>query len=430
MSLPAFHNKFLEMYRLYTADTESPELFHVWSALTGISATLGRRCYLPFGVRPIYPNLFVILVGPPATRKGTAMDTMMNLVRTCTNVRFGPDDTGGNRQGLIAAYQSGEGLDKDTEDEINSALNASSEAMLERLANVELEITPRHKADMFNLCIAAEEFTSLTGAGNGEILTFLQRCYDGKRYDYQTKHDLYVLHDPLMTLIGCTTPTYIASCIPAEAVGQGFMSRIILVYAPHKKKMIPWPDPLAEIYETQVKSRLSEIQYKFEGPFEFAAEAREFMTKAYQDGATIKDHRFLYYMERRHTHMLKVAMAMAAADGRMHVSLHDVQDAEALLEYTEQFMPEALGEFGMSPLAKAKQRMMEFLTSTNEPVTTQVLWGVMHRDMTQRDFPLALADMVQSGKIAMIQTNAGQAYMARGTTATERKVLDTLMEAK
>ena len=52
-------------------DTEAPRAFWMWGALYTIGATLRRQVWLPFGIQNIYPNLYVLLVAPPAkARKG------------------------------------------------------------------------------------------------------------------------------------------------------------------------------------------------------------------------------------------------------------------------------------------------------------------------------------------------------------------------
>src|SRR3546814_1384868 len=45
MSVPEFHTPFLNHYMAMVEDTESPRLFHLWSAITGAAAALGRRCF-------------------------------------------------------------------------------------------------------------------------------------------------------------------------------------------------------------------------------------------------------------------------------------------------------------------------------------------------------------------------------------------------
>src|SRR3546814_16284416 len=68
-SVPEFHTPFLNHYMAMVEDTESPRLFHLWSAITGAAAALGRRCFFQLGPITVYPNHYTLLVGTPASRR-------------------------------------------------------------------------------------------------------------------------------------------------------------------------------------------------------------------------------------------------------------------------------------------------------------------------------------------------------------------------
>jgi len=103
MPVPNFETAYLNEYLRMVEDTESPRIFHIWAAVFAVSAALGRRCWLPFGVFDVYPNHYILLVGTPGTRKSTAASLTRKLLKASTGVRFAPADTGGQRQGLINA---------------------------------------------------------------------------------------------------------------------------------------------------------------------------------------------------------------------------------------------------------------------------------------------------------------------------------------
>ena len=55
--------------------TEAPEHFHFFVATSLISAVLGRKIYLPWGTRNLFPNTYVTLIGnSTVTRKTTSID--------------------------------------------------------------------------------------------------------------------------------------------------------------------------------------------------------------------------------------------------------------------------------------------------------------------------------------------------------------------
>ena len=63
---------FFDLYFEYTGETESPQIYHRWCALSMVGALLGRRVYLPFGHAPIYPNMYIMLEGNPGARSAEA----------------------------------------------------------------------------------------------------------------------------------------------------------------------------------------------------------------------------------------------------------------------------------------------------------------------------------------------------------------------
>ena len=408
-----FQNSFLNTYLEYVEDTESPRIFHIWSAIAAVGACLGRRVYLPWGIGPIFANNYILLVGPPAVRKSTAMMRAKKLLTNATKVRFAPDDTGGQRQGLIGAML-GEETDKEKEElrkELGMAAGMTAESLSVDTLNklqMSIEIDPRDKHCMF---ATSSEFASFIGTNASEILTFLIRVYDGDDYDYRLKSTRESLENPLLSILGCTNPTDIATSMPAEAIGKGLMSRIILVHAREKYKLIARPKPLDPNLQAQIEGVFRDAFYKLDGAMEETPEAQEYLDGLYAKGLGVNDPRFVYYSERRHMHLIKTGMCLAAGRGSMQITATDYREANLLLQVTESAMPEALGEYGLSPLATAKQRLVEFIAHANEPVGAQTLWAMMHRDIKAMDFQHCLSDLVNANQLRLVDTPTGKKYV-------------------
>jgi len=400
--LDGITNEFLQDYLRYTEHTEPPKMMHVWAALSGVSACLGRRCWIETGIGSIYPNLYVLLVGPPGTRKTTAMNNVKKLVEKNTQVRFAPKDTAGQRQGLITAMQGEK--EEELEDgllDVASAIASISEHKMSICA-----------ADRHAMYVCAAEFRSFMGQNNLDLTGFLLEMWDGEDYDYQLKTAKIKLKDPLLNLIGCTTPTEISVLLPPQVIGQGFMSRFILVYAADKYKKIP---PSRAYLDKEVIPCLADVfsfaSNKMNGPMKLSESAKRMDDKLYMREVSIQDTRFMYYIERRHTHLMKVACALAASRKSMTIEADDLEQADLLLSHTELSMPDALGEFGLSPIATAKQKMAEYIQHANGPITSRILWMVMQRDIKLVDFRNALSDMVNAGKILSVKTTNGDAFV-------------------
>lgn len=406
-----YSNDFLDAYMRLVEDTESPRVYHVWSLLSAVGACLGRRVYLPFGLGRIYPNIYTLLVGSPATRKSTAINIMANIVRKSTGIRFAPENTGGKFQGLVRVMIEKEGVSSILgDDELLSLASADSLADVKKLDSIKIDFGTderkhTHEADRQCMFVAASEFNTFIGHGNIEFLEFLGKMYDGEPFEYGLKNESMALDEPLMSLVGGTTPTNIAEAFPKAAIGQGFTSRVIFVYGGTTTyKDIPWPKQPDRQLMDKIAARFTEIYYKFEGMMEFDNEAEKFATSIYGADNPLKDGRFIYYVARRHTHFLKLAIIFAANRLSRIVGLEDVHNAHALLLATEKTMPDALGEYGMSPTAAASQQILDFICQAKEPVTQDLIWHWVRRDVRMTELIDILNELVKAKKIQMVRT--------------------------
>lgn len=380
------HNETIKKYLRLVAKTEPPILHHIWSLVSMMSANLGRRCWFEFGPMPILPNQYILLVGDPGVRKSTAMGLAKKLIKGNGSIRLAPDDTGGQRQGLITAM-----LDQ-TEDVAS---------MLEGLEGVDEDVSPVtvDPEDRHTMYCFASEFASFIGQGSYEMVTFLTKMWDGEDHNYTLKNSKAVLEKPLLNLLGGTTPTALATSLPMEVVGQGFLSRVVLVYAESSMK-IARPEPLAEQPLAELREIFNYVANNFSGPFKETKAASSLLDSLYLKEHKIEDTRFVYYQTRRHTHLIKLVMAMAALRGSQEIITEDVEDAEELLSLTESAMPNALGEFGLSPLGLARQKLLDFINQSPDPFTANNLWSLMQRDMKMVDFTQTLKDFVTEGKVS------------------------------
>lgn len=424
-----FHTDFLNDYMDMVEETESPRLFHIWAAVSGIAATLGRRCWFPFGPMTIYPNQYIALVGTPGTRKSTAMNIMKRNLRKSTGVRFAPVDTAGMRQGLVEAMRGR----NDSEEFLDNVELAAAEDSLAgltlndvaRITNVrdESEVGTSEfseaqgfisSPDKHHIMVTATELSRFIGQNNFSMLDFLGVMWDGEDYEYQTKAGLITLREPLINMLACTTPTSINIAMPPAAGGQGFLSRVILVYGSRKYKSVSRPsEPDAELV-LKVKGQFNRSYLECAGMFEETPDAKAYCESLYEWKLEINDPRFGYYYERRQDHLIKLAMAMAASRTSTTIVKEDYEAAHRILRATERGMPDALGEFGMNPLAALKQNMLEYIRSRGT-VKVEDLRAVFHRDSRASDFMEAVNDLAKLNQVAMAQLASGSAVlMARG----------------
>ena len=74
-------NDWISSYLKFTENTESPKSYHIWAAVSCIAGALQRRTWFEWGPDTIYPNQYIILVGPSGeSRKGVAISIARGLL--------------------------------------------------------------------------------------------------------------------------------------------------------------------------------------------------------------------------------------------------------------------------------------------------------------------------------------------------------------
>lgn len=424
---------FLATYLRYVANTESPRIFHVWSALACVAAAMGRRCWFDNGIEQVWPNMFVVLVGQPATRKSTAIKLASKLLRDVTKVKFAPNDTGGQRQGLLKAMLAtneeevdgvGELIEAMVEMNGHDTISSISwtDSVLSSLNAIEIDTRDPH-----SIFATASELNSFIGENNTQMMTFLQCMYDGDNYNYALKSSNLCLNDGLLNILAGTTAAQMQIAMPPQAVGQGFMSRCIFVNGNEATKRIPRPT-LDESATREISNTFANIFNRIGGNFEESPAAAEIFDQLYIRGVHIEDTRFLHYCDRRGTHLKKLAMTLAASRGEQIIRPIDVNAADQILIYTEKEMPEALGEYGMNKLSTAKQKLYEYVKNMDGPIEIPSLFSLMNKDMSQIEFQNALKELHQARKVSLFQTPDGTQCIIGTARAAAKKAKSQLTE--
>lgn len=428
-ALETFHSPYLTNYMKAVEDTESPRLFHVWAAMSAVSAALARQVWLPFGmVGKVYGNQFILLVGPPAVRKSTAMRVAYRLVKESTNVRFAPTDTGGQRQGLIRALARGSEESEDVK-AIEAALADPFSAQGTPIgAEAEGEGNPVFSCNKHTLTAYWSEFGGALGQGNHAMMDFLVQTYDGDDYTYEIKGGETSIPQTLMNVFACTTPASISTTLPVTADGHGFLSRFILVHGDENYKKVVWPSLPDGDLIMSLKATLAFINTSLQGACEISKAAKKHAESLYGIELGITDPRFAHYKSRRFMHLLKLSLALAASRKSLTIELDDITTAHTLLALTEKGMPDALGQFGMSPLSKVKQGILEYLRASGAPTTIAVIQAAFHRDARPGEVLEAVQDLMGAKSLVQTQSDSGLLFFSARRAKKDNHANDHMVE--
>lgn len=383
----------LEMYLDFLEDTEPPQQFHRWAFLSCIGAQLSRNIYFTHGHQIIYPNMYVMLVGAPATRKSTSIKISRKIIEDAgyTQFSFGKSskqkfllDWGGGHLGTGASKE------------------ATMDAMLDAPLNAITGNINRTATDIISDCfIAQDEFIDFIGQGNFEFISLLTTLWDNlDKYDERLKNSESVrIPNPTLSILGGITPSSLAMALPAEANGSGFLSRILLVYSEPSGKKIAFPSPPDDRARKIFVSSLAKLR-SLEGECKLSPDSRDLLTKIYHTWENVSDVKLEYYAGRRLTHLMKLCMICAALRHSLEISPDDIIKANTLLTYTEAGMSTALQYFGTAKNLESSTKVLDYINKAGHPVSLREVFTASRTYFDKlADLMLVCNNLMESGKI-------------------------------
>jgi hypothetical protein len=288
-------NNWLHAYMEYTADTESPACYHYWVGCTLISAATKRNVHLDFKMFRIFPNLYVIIVGPSGARKSIATSIGMDVAKAAGIRKFSDKITGA-------------ALIRDLSNAVEKRITLGS-SVPGGIGGGEVELVSP-------VMIYASELGVFLGHdayGSGVIadLTDLYDC--PTTWEKKTiSRDAETINAPYVTLLAASTPQTLKDTIPPGAVGQGFTSRILFVWGDKRRRRVPIPEWNSG-HEMLKKNLIADLKHisTLRGQFKFSPDGMEAYKKSYygrlEPEEEYEDERLRNYASRKDIHTLKVA---------------------------------------------------------------------------------------------------------------------------
>jgi hypothetical protein len=379
----------ISAYLKYTENSEPPKSYHVWTAISSIAGALQRKVRLVWGYEILYPNLYIVLVGPSGRcKKGTAMTLGMEILKE-VGVTTIPEDV--TRAQLIRRMS-----------EAVSSFNDS---------------TTKNIIFHCSVTCFSEELSVFLKKNNMEFLATLTNWYDSRdEWTYETKHaGVDKIQGVCFNFLGGTAPDWIPAILPQEAIGGGFTSRIIFVVEEDKYKTVPSHTLTDD--ELRLKGALiRDLQriYGLSGEYKFSDDAARAYEEWYSDQdkrismgqSPVPDPRFAGYVERRATHARKLSMVLTAS--RTPEKIIQIGDFERALEYlrkAEFRMAKAFGGVGKSQYAQATEQVLLYLKSRNgHAVKRSELLRSLYRDVDASTLQI-VSEILNQMKVVRIETN-------------------------
>ena len=360
---------------------EAPAIYFRWSIVAMIGAMMGRQVWIPFGASRVFPNQFILLMGAPATKKGTAMKWGQRLLKETGYSRWAPDKC--SKEQFVKSMKS---FDDDIADIENLSIDTPAESF-----------------------IFAEEFVDFIGQNDTGFMMMLTKLWDNlSEYKHEkiTGKDV-VVRKPTVSLFGASTAETFAISFPIESLGTGFMSRVLLVYSESTGKRISWPAIPDPLRQAQLVEALMEMR-QLKGEMDLTVESKNLLGDIYQNMVFIEDERFTYYMERRQQHLIKLSMILAISNGRKVIATKDVIRANTMLVSAERRMPMALGEYGASKYSLVSGKLMKFLGAQTRPMSNVELFKVVGKDLDGMPDLVKIMENLKHSEKVQIKTILGK----------------------
>lgn len=378
----------------YASETEAPKQFWAWGGISTIASALQRKVWLPFGFETCYPNLFVILVGPPASRKAGPVVFSRKILKKI---------------------------------QIPTAVDSSSKRRFT------MELAETGKSELFRyegkpvpqctLSICSPEMSSLLSVNPKEMIETLTDLYDcPDSWDYGTRgQGEDRLYNACVNCLIATTPTWLARNLPEESIGGGYTSRHVIVYGsevPHRVTL-PWHRGVEDLGDPKILARkeslfsalthdLAHISQLI-GEFTWDKTAFSIFDKWYQRiDEKIKDtydERLHPFIGRMHMMVLKVAMCLRVDTEDTLILTPDVIETSiSLLESVLTSAPDAFGSHGRSKMGPDVRRVMDQLKLLRSTTFSKLL-SINYRHLNRSELKEVLETIHSMGYIRITSSN-------------------------
>jgi energy-coupling factor transporter ATP-binding protein EcfA2 len=192
----------------YTRHDESPNQFHRWTAYTILAAAVNRNIWMDRGYYKLFPNLYVLFIGPSGVGKSSSSGIGIELLRETTlKVNIYKD--------FITPPALVEFMSRSS---VSTEFQFGGKTVL-------TQKTP--------LLLYASELGNLLSIRSGirELTLLLTELFNkqGDHEDTTNKRGTIKIKKPNVTFLGCCFPEWIEEELVSISLRSGFLGRMLVV---------------------------------------------------------------------------------------------------------------------------------------------------------------------------------------------------------
>lgn len=370
----------IQAYLAYTDDSESPEEYHKWVAISVIAGAIRRKAFFDMAYFLLYPNMYIVLVGPAGRcKKSTAMRIGRSFLSAVPNLNFTTDST--TREQLI------------------------------------VDLSQSHKDGHSSMSAFSSEFATMLTSSGMDMVVFLTDIFDSPaEWVHKTKSGgTNRIKAPYLNLVAATTPDWIAKAMPLDTVGIGLTSRVVFVFQDTPRVRPPFPrlsDAQRKLKELLVQDLVSISQIA--GEYHLVEGAQELYEEWYttrvQNTNPTGDPRLSGYYERKPMHLLKLGMIVSAAQrDETIITPDDFRMAMALFDEVEGRMTKVFANVGKNPLSADFDTVRELIESRGTMDMGELLRSMKH-SLRQEELQEVMNGLAMMGQVVALP---GQKFKAK-----------------
>ncbi len=369
----------------YAAYGEAPPAYHYWTAVATIAGALRRKVCIDMGTFKYHPNFFIFFVAPAGVvQKSTTAAIGMSLLRELPYIHLGPSAT-------------------------------TWQALVKRMSEIQEEIA--HDDGTFEamcaITVVASELGTFLDPRDRGMIDALVHLWDGQTGPWEklTKQDGgEVIINPWIHIIGCTTPAWIAENLTEYFSGGGFASRTVFVYAEKKYRIVAYPrrhmPPDRKTAEVKLIEDLEDIASMI-GEYTITEDAMDWGEVWYDKHTEdphkhLQNERFSGYLARKHGHIHKLAMVIAASRrSELVITKEDLIAAVDEVTRLEHDMPKVYGSARREKSAVFANEMLEYIR-TNGAIGKEELYRKYFKVLSHTTYEEVIESMLGTGQVIVV----------------------------
>ena len=324
----------IESFVSNTSNLDSPEIFRRWSAISAIATTLEQKVYLVTSA-PIFPHLYVFLVGHPGTGKSRSIKTAVRYVNELTEPHIAP----------------------------KSLTFASLVDCMVRHKRSFIQ-HPNPMVEYNSTLIAADELGSFIHKFDKEMADGLSEFYDPTPYGHERRGgEIRIkMKSPQINMLCGSTPSNLYDTLPDSAWGQGFTSRIIMVFS--DERIIG--DDFANVTRELSVDMIHDLKHidGIRGEYKVTPEYVRLINHWRQQGEKpFPAHpKLIHYGSRRRVNLYKLSMISAIdRSDELLLTREDFNRAIGWLHEAEMYMEDIFKSSGGGTDSKAIEEIYHFV---------------------------------------------------------------------